>query len=751
MDPHTLTFYTLAAALCFGLSMLLVGHVQLQRGTILIRSTAHALMVLALALALAGYGALLPTWVMRIVANSLLLASSVILYSGFHAYLHGTLPRFDHIGALMVAATLPAFVWWGMVEPDGIMRSIVFSLASALLNGRIAWVLLRLVRKQQGGNPARLLATLFAIGTLWMTGRAIVLMLAAPVPPEQLGANPTTWITVFWFNVLIAAVTATILAMERAHSAGQQRSISSRDIGSKRNNLVTLWTLVSVITLTILSEVGIVYSVLYQREYRQLQERTQLANKAFVEHTQQVIGQVDLLIRTTRKLVEQHTPPAEIEAFIRQLQFPRDQIENVFVIDATGSIVVPQADRAKGPFALQRDYFQFHRHHSEDELYISSVAIGQVTSKYQFRLTRRLSDAQGRFAGVVLVPLEPVAFTKLFQRLLPSPDAIAVLINTTDKMIRARSPAIDNPEHYLRLVDNTPLWNAFAQAAQGEYRNSSPIDGIERHYNYQRVGDLPLVMLSGFSLADVHHYAQQSIKPVGLGALLALTIMMSLAVILTGVIRRRDEQESFLSMLAHELKTPLSVIRMDIGGANISTESEARISRSVRAMQDVIDRCVQADRMASGLIHPDREPVDVAALLSMLRDESIAPARIAIDSAALPTCRTDPQLLRVILANLIDNALKYGQRDHPIRLSVAAESRKGRSGVALAVSNPPGTAGFPEFQNVFRKYYRAPAARSKTGSGLGLYIASGLARILSGELSYRPTDDTIKFELWIPT
>ncbi len=74
----------------------------------------------------------------------------------------------------------------------------------------------------------------------------------------------------------------------------------------------------------------------------------------------------------------------------------------------------------------------------------------------------------------------------------------------------------------------------------------------------------------------------------------------------------------------------------------------------------------------------------------------------------------------------------------------------GQDGLSIVVANCPGRAGMPDPQRVFQRYYRAPGAHSKTGSGLGLHIAEGFARMLGGKLSYQPKASTVKFALWIP-
>jgi signal transduction histidine kinase len=56
----------------------------------------------------------------------------------------------------------------------------------------------------------------------------------------------------------------------------------------------------------------------------------------------------------------------------------------------------------------------------------------------------------------------------------------------------------------------------------------------------------------------------------------------------------------------------------------------------------------------------------------------------------------------------------------------------------------------PDPKRVFKKYYRAPGAYSKTGSGLGLHIAQSIVRKLGGWMRYQPVGNQIRFEVWIP-
>ncbi|MGI9135188.1 MAG: ATP-binding protein [Rhodoferax sp.] len=78
-------------------------------------------------------------------------------------------------------------------------------------------------------------------------------------------------------------------------------------------------------------------------------------------------------------------------------------------------------------------------------------------------------------------------------------------------------------------------------------------------------------------------------------------------------------------------------------------------------------------------------------------------------------------------------------------------ARSGRAGLTLLVVNQVGSAGMPDPNRVFDRYYRASGAHAKTGSGLGMYIAKGFAQKLGEELSYRSHDNSVEFQLWIPS
>ncbi len=754
LDPHTLTLYLVAAAMSACLSLVMLAFARFQPGTLVARNFAIAILVLAAGFFGAGCGPALPRWAIVIGTNLALLSAGAIMHAGFAAFSEQRKAVPDRFGWAVVALSAAPFWYWGLIEPNGNYRSAVFSLAVVAIVVRTAAALLRAARQRKGGVPLWAMAILFGVLTAWMAARGVLSLTAETLPASQRGANPTAWLTVFWFIVMVSLMTACTLWMEiNRLRAGQQDDARPHDAGfglieSSRSKLILLWGTVAILNIAIISEVGIAYTKFHADEKARLIRATELANESFVEHTQQLVHQVDGILHAVRGFYLRTHALADTTTFINSLRLDGSFIDNIYLISSAGEIVIAHDPAAKRLSVADREYFSFHRATPEDRLFISAVERGRVTGELNFRITRRIDNPDGSFGGLVLATVKPEAFARYYLRLTGGSQNLAALMGTADRKLRGRVPE-PLPEHWQVPID-TPLWSALEKSPAGFYESTSPLDGIRRLTTYKKVGDLPLVMITGFSDADLTDSVLERTRWLVLTALAFLAATLVLAALLTREILRREEQDNFLSMLSHELKTPLSVIRMSLGMAGIPAALQETATRTVLNMNAVIDRCLQSDRLRRGRMLPALGPCRIEEILAELETASTAPSRLAIQADKLPVCRSDGQMLRIILDNLLDNALKYGVPHGTVRIVAAPGSDKGQPGVRIEVANAPGTAGFPDPGRVFKKYYRAAAARNKTGSGLGLFIAAGLAGKIGAKLRYRPSADAVIFDLWIP-
>ena len=207
----------------------------------------------------------------------------------------------------------------------------------------------------------------------------------------------------------------------------------------------------------------------------------------------------------------------------------------------------------------------------------------------------------------------------------------------------------------------------------------------------------------------------------------------------------REEQEKLLAMLAHELKTPLATMHMRLDG---EAHGSKEIKQAINDMTSVIDRCQQTLQLSDKQLKPRLQSADLTSLVVNAVSSCQYPHRVQSELTAQVLIHTDPQLLSIILNNLLENACKYSALNSMILIkTIAPMSCSEKESVKLQIINEPGIAGWPDSHLVFQKYYRSPHARRQTGTGLGLFLVENLAHVIGALIQYKPTDKLIVFEI----
>ncbi len=213
-------------------------------------------------------------------------------------------------------------------------------------------------------------------------------------------------------------------------------------------------------------------------------------------------------------------------------------------------------------------------------------------------------------------------------------------------------------------------------------------------------------------------------------------------------------QGRFMEMLAHELKTSLSVLHMVFGAPKPSPVMFEHGRRTVNNINQLIERCLQAEKFEDDEIISHLERFGIDALLDDVISKIPDAERIEVHKTSGMHVHSDWQIFKSVVSNLIDNALKYSAPGSIVMVHALRSDRDGKPGCEIFVENEvaqgPGSAGFPDREELFKKYYRADSARKHSGSGLGLYLVANFMRLLGGEVRYEPLENSVRFSLWLP-
>jgi signal transduction histidine kinase len=214
----------------------------------------------------------------------------------------------------------------------------------------------------------------------------------------------------------------------------------------------------------------------------------------------------------------------------------------------------------------------------------------------------------------------------------------------------------------------------------------------------------------------------------------------------------KEAKDRLMVMLLHEIKNPLAVVQVAAASLSRSAQStgpEARRLRNIQLaiddMNAVIERCLQADRLEMTSLPVEVRRFTLAVLLEDL-GEVLDLARVKTQLPADSEFSSDYQYLRMILLNLVGNALKYSLPGSEIELRPGREAGQ-RDRISFAVVNQVAPGGAPDLARLFTRYYRSEAARSHAGAGLGLWLARTLALRLGGTIDYRREGLTLIFEV----
>lgn len=192
--------------------------------------------------------------------------------------------------------------------------------------------------------------------------------------------------------------------------------------------------------------------------------------------------------------------------------------------------------------------------------------------------------------------------------------------------------------------------------------------------------------------------------------------------------RYLDSRTRVLAAMSHDLKTPLTRMRLRIETLSDPDDARERFGRDLDEMESMVRGALS---LLKGLSDDEAaRPIDVDALLATIQSEfAEIGASVSIRGRMRGSCRGKPQALKRCLTNLVSNAINFGGR-----ATILVE--EGAAALTLRVRDEGPGVPPEELERVFEPFYRIESSRNRDtgGTGLGLSIARDIAQAHGGAL-----------------
>ena len=209
-------------------------------------------------------------------------------------------------------------------------------------------------------------------------------------------------------------------------------------------------------------------------------------------------------------------------------------------------------------------------------------------------------------------------------------------------------------------------------------------------------------------------------------------------------------QRQLVADASHELRTPLTSLTTNLDlledGAGLADPQAPALVRAAREQAGELDQLI-TDLLDLARYHESASHRETVRL-DLLTEEAVRRVRQRMPLPAIDTrlhpclVHVDPSAVDHAVSNLVDNALKWTPPDAAVRVVV-------ENGQVSVTDHGPGIAD-EDLPRIFERFYRAPAARSMPGAGLGLAIVGGVAQANDGTVAVRTGPHGSTFTLAFP-
>lgn len=488
-----------------------------------------------------------------------------------------------------------------------------------------------------------------------------------------------------------------------------------------------------------------------ERENRSDKARSEATHLAsvFEQQTLQMLNYADTYLKSIRRDFYRGGVSAAM-TMIEELPLEASTISHITIINREGTPILVSGHTIKtGTSASDRDYFNFQKQQTDDQVYFSLPKKGRNSGLLTVRMVRRLEKPDGSFDGVIFAAINADNLTAFFNKLNLGPNSSATLVGS-DKKIRARSS-------YGRLgpgqdISGSRIWKELAISPVGLYRQTSVVDDVTRFYAYRQLEGYPLITAIGVSTEDLIGEVQQFSRQIyAIASLLSVVILVMSLLIYREILTAQNlVRARILTNMSHELRTPMNAI---LGFAQmlkfntretLTPKQKSAVNHILKGgnhLLELIDQVLELNKIEAGKLAinmvntPARAVINESLFLIRTRaeDEGIEIIDRTKDEN-LPFLWTDNTRLTQVLLNLLSNAVKYNRKGGTVTITQQLLSEQ-----MLRISVTDTGEGIPvEKQgDLFKLFERLGREVSDIeGTGIGLTIAKQIMELMGGQIGF---------------
>jgi hypothetical protein len=273
----------------------------------------------------------------------------------------------------------------------------------------------------------------------------------------------------------------------------------------------------------------------------------------FEENVLRSLSELDTALLYLRHNVEARKATTDYATILRTTQIPKELIVQAGIIDANGIIRASNAGPQPTPpiDASDRDHFRAQVNATDDRLYISKPVIGRTSGRWSVQLSRRFTNSDGSFGGVLVLSLNPEHFTTFYNKIDFGSVASIALIGS-DGIVRSSGGSDTGRFALGQDLTRTKLFEVMQQARDSVFEYNDPANGEPMLVALRKVRGYPLWVSVGVRKIDVLQPSWDSLQGNALvGVIITLFILVAMEKILRSEAGAKQKTEQLNLTLEH--------------------------------------------------------------------------------------------------------------------------------------------------------------------------------------------------------